>query len=300
MSEPLIITFNALVKARGVDSSGKRVIECEVSNEQVDAEGDIIEQKALLDSAEGFIKYGHIDIDHISELGPRIGISNPSAYIIGRPLEVIDMGQKRTGMIGEIMRSRDGSVNPEQNKYDEIWKSLQAEPPVAWRASIYGFPDPEGIIDCAESTCSSGATRYHITKMEWKSLALTRNPVNNAIKGCVRIVTAKAQMDWLKSGLMLPFSLGEQQHLQPGLNSLGQNPEPAFHIIPTPVSASELWDQYHQHFLKDCPHNIPNINSMEQFMQHFKQCCGSSSEASEILASALMWMVTKYNYHQTH
>jgi hypothetical protein len=292
MLEPLIITFDALVKARSTDSSGRRLIECEVSNQEVDLEGDVIEQKALLDSADYFIKYGHIDIDHISELGFRAGIKNPSSYIIGRPTEVKDLGNGRTGMVGEIMKSRDGSVNPEQNKYDEVWKSLQAEPPVMWRASIYGFPELDGVIDCSEVVCNSGATRYHITKLQWKSLALTRNPVNDAIKGCVQIISAKAQIDWLRKDMMMPFNLGETPRLAPAFNNLGQNQNPSFSM---PYSTSDLWQQYTEHMAKDCPHCHPGLNSSLSFMDHFSMCCGADPSQSEILANALMWMVTKEN-----
>lgn len=294
--EPIIITFPAVVKARAITSGGSRLIECEASNQEVDLEGDVIEQKALLDSAEGFIKYGHIDIDHISELGSRVGISNPSSYIIGRPIEVKDLGGKRTGIVGEIMRSRDGSINPEQNKYDEVWKSLQSDPPVIWRASVYGFPDPAGVIDCSDTICQSGATRYHITKMEWKSLALTRNPVNNAIKGCVTIVSAKAHVAWLRKGIMIPFSLGEDPKLQPPLmEDYGQNPQPSYRLT-APISTSQLWDQFNTHMLNDCPHCMPNINATLPFTDHFRECCGATPEMAEMLASALMWMITRQNH----
>jgi hypothetical protein len=258
------------------------MIECEASNEEVDIEGDVIEQKALLDSADDFIKFGHIDIDHISELGFRVGIKDPSSYIIGRPTEVLDLGEKRTGIVGEIMRSRDGGVNPTQNKYDEVWKSLQADPPVMWRASIYGFPDPSGIIDCSEMICRSGATRYHITKMIWKSLALTRNPINNAIKGCVQIRTAKAQIDLLQKDMILPFQLGDQSMI----------PQPAVRM---PQNAIDLWGQYKNHISVECPYCMPGLDATLPFSDHFSLCCGASPSQAEIFASALMWMITRDN-----
>jgi len=283
MPEPLIITFDALVKSRGTDSSGRRMIECEVSNEEPDLEGDVIEQKALLDSADEFIKYGNIDIDHISELGFRVGIKDPSSYIIGRPREVTDLGNKRTGIVGEIMRSQDGTINPTQNKYDEVWKSLQADPPVMWRASIYGFPELDGVIDCSEVSCSSGATRYHITKMQWKSLALTRSPINNAIKGCVKIVSAKAFIEALQKDMILPFQLGEQSMI----------PQPP---VPTPQNSIDLWGQYKNHMNYECPYCSPGLDSALPFTDHFALCCGAPPAQAEILASALMWMITKENF----
>ncbi len=199
----VVVDFSAIVKARE-DSDGRRKIEVEASVEDVDDEGDVIEQKALLDSAPSFIKHGMIDIDHFGEIGHRLGIPNPESYIIGRPLEVKDIGGKRTSVVGEIRRAANGVHNPALNKYDMIWDALSSKPPVEYRASVYGFPVPGSVIDCRNNSCDSPATRFHIKAMEWKSLALTRSPVNTKIKGPARIVKASAFLLELAKSLNMP------------------------------------------------------------------------------------------------
>ncbi len=193
--EAIIVSYPAIIKAQKTET-GERIVSVEASAESVDSEGDLITQKALLDSADSFVKTGHIDLDHLSEIGAQLGIQNPLSYIVGIPLEVypIDNGDgiKRTGVKCQIFTSKDGVHAPSKNKYDEFWDSLQTNPPTRWRASIYGFPKSDGLVDCTKSSCSSGATRYHVTGIDWRSLAFTKNPVNDHIKGFVKIESVKS------------------------------------------------------------------------------------------------------------
>ncbi len=200
MEKSVIIDFPVLIKSELHNE--KRIITLESSNESVDGEGDVILQKALMDSSETFIKNGHLDIDHLSEIGRSMGITNPSQYIVGVPLEVFDMGEQRTGVKGELFRNPDGTFDPDKYQYDMVWHSLQLEPPVRWRASIYGFPKSGMVKDCSKETCgTTGATRYLVEGLDWRSLALTKNPMNDQIKHEAKIVTAKAYAEaFLKQG----------------------------------------------------------------------------------------------------
>jgi hypothetical protein len=301
----VIVSIPAIVKAHQ-EKSGKRVLEVEASNEAMDDEGDVIAQKALLDSADVFVKNGHIDIDHISELGHRLGISNPESYIIGRPTEVKDLGDGRTGVVAEIRRSADGSHDPIRNKYDAFWDTMVSEPPVLWRASIYGFPDESGVIDCRESKCDSGATRYHITKMQWCSLAMTRNPVNTNIKGFAKIISAKAYIQALlksnqsttplamfmsDSGLDIPpqvppFDMGGGMPFVENSMANG-GPAAASAPFPSPRNLTDAIGQYHTHLKKDCAFS-QGLNTTPGFKAHFENCCGMHPDIAELFAHALM------------
>ncbi len=193
IEQSIIIDFPVMIKSN--TSSGKRIVTLEASNELVDGEGDVILQKALMDSADTFIKTGHMDIDHLSEIGLSMGIENPSKYIVGIPLEVFDMGEHRTGVKAEIFQNPDGSSDPDKYQYDMLWHSLQLNPPVRWRASIYGFPKSGMVKDCSKVTCNSDATRFLVEGLDWRSLAFTKNPMNDHIKHAAKIVTAKSYAD---------------------------------------------------------------------------------------------------------
>src|ERR1700723_62675 len=101
-SEPLIIQMPVIIKAH-VSKSGQRIIQFEASSATRDYEGDVIEQKALLNSADFFVKNGFLDVDHYCELGRNpdyswLGIKDPESWIVGKPLEVYDLGNYRTGV----------------------------------------------------------------------------------------------------------------------------------------------------------------------------------------------------------
>lgn len=192
----VIVDFPVIIKSYKEDD--RRIISLESSNEQVDSEGDVILQSALMGSKDSFVKTGHLDVDHLSEIGMSLGIASPEQYIVGVPLDVFDMGEGRTGVKAEIFRNPDGTSLPEKYQYDMIWHTLHLEPPVRWRASIYGFPKSGMVVDCSEEghVCSDySATRYLVKGLDWRSLALTKNPMNDHIKHSATVVTAKSYID---------------------------------------------------------------------------------------------------------
>lgn len=279
MTEAILVDLPCIIKSH-LDG-GKRMVSVHASSEARDGEGDIIEQGALLDSAAAFVARGHIDIDHYSEIGRRLGIMNPESYIVGRPVEVLDVGGGVTAVVGEIMRSKDGSIDIKTNRYDAFWQSLESNPPVQWRASIYGFPDKDGTIDCREDYCSSGATRYHIKSMDWRSLAFTRSPVNDSLKGVATIVTAKARIDQIIKdwGIDLAPAPDTGSTLPPSM-------------MPIPRTLDELWGQYGRH-MNYC-NNTTGFDSTLGFRLHFIGCCGCDPEHADILAHALMHLIRKH------
>ena len=191
-SEAIIAQFPIIIKS--LSKSGKRIIEFEASNQEMDYEGDVITQQALLNSADYFVKNGFIDQDHMAELGANpeyswLGIRDPESWKVGKPLEVFDLGDHRTGVKAEI---KSGLVNdPLTNKYDWLWQQLHNEPDT-WKASIFGYPGPDTEEGGCTADGKSCATRFLVKSFRWHSTALTRNPINKSIKHPVKIVMAKA------------------------------------------------------------------------------------------------------------
>jgi hypothetical protein len=261
LDRALVVRWPALIKAVTPDSSGRRIVECESSTEVMDMDGDVVMQKALLDSAEAFIATGHLDIDHKSELGHRMipPIADPSAYIVGRPLEVRAAEGGRTFVKGEIDRARDGAFDPNSHA-DALWASLMREPPVKWYASIYGFPTD--LDDCTRGACgaSPAASRFVIKAIDWRSLAFTRTPKNTALSSPTRIVTAKAYVaELMKSAY----------------------PEGAVQSIPQTMD-----DAY---AAADCPGcRVQEEPSLLGYRQHFEKCRGYPTGAADVMAHALM------------
>lgn len=127
----LVIEVPCVVKA--YTEQGRRLVEVEASCEEVDGDGDLVLQSALLASAASFCATGFIDYNHQAELAGRYGLPDGSRYIIGEPQSVLDLGYGRTGVVGELYSHSEEA--------DKIWKSLVFDK-VEWRASIYGLSAP--------------------------------------------------------------------------------------------------------------------------------------------------------------
>ena len=309
----VIIEIPMLIKASTQD--GRRIVELEASNESVDLEGDKIAQSALMKSRDSFLRSGHLDIEHYSEIGDRLDppIPNPASYIVGRPIDVVDLGNGRTGVVGEIAKSADGSYRPDLYKYDMLWESLNRNPPVKWLASIYGYPIPEEVIDCSATTCNNGATRYYVAGIDWRSLAFCKNPMNNHIVGAARVVSRKAFGELIKSNGFWPdgsdiFGANSAEPMlasmvgglpgSVGGSAIQANDDPQAHT-PTapmncPASIDEMWGEYQRHILRDCPaYDMTIGNTLGFFRDHYMQCRGLPFDKADILAHALMYVVKR-------
>lgn len=275
----IFLQIPVIVKAREED--GRRLVEVEASNEVKDSEKDIIKQAALLNSADSFVKSGHLDIDHLSEIGDRLGIQRPSDYIVGVPTKVKDLGGGRTGVVGELHQKG-------RAKADELWDSLKAMPPVRWQASIYGFPIPGQIVDCrvAKGGDFPEDTRYIVNGIDWRSLAFTRNPVNTAIKGAAQIVTAKSMLAIMKA--RMPFDMEKSS-----VETMVSMPAPVDYIL-SPRNREELMGHYLYHIKRGrCPFNDTGRSSIVDFTNHFCQCCGDPEWEADIKALALMHLLKR-------
>lgn len=276
LDRAIVARIPALIKAREPDASGRRIVEVEASTEEIDYDGDVILQSALMGSAREFVATGHFDIDHLSEFGARMGIPNPERFIIGRPMDVTARTGGRTFVKGEIARSSDGKFDPDTNVYDSFWASLRQDPPVIWYSSIYGFPTD--LDDCTKGQCSeSGAKRYLIKSIDWRSLAFTRTPKNTALSSPTRILSAKSYLIELAKAMKpeetrptTKFPLAEGMQGPPIGTQL-------------PNTMADVW------MAKNCTGCGANdYPSLLGYRSHFAKCLGFPPGAADICAHAVM------------
>lgn len=262
LDRAVVARIPALVKARLPDSSGRRIVEVEASCEKIDFDGDVVLQEALLGSAASFIATGHLDIDHKSEFGMRLGIPDPASYIVGRPLDVTKGPDGRTFVTGQISKSRLGMHDTARHRYDELWDALQQDPPVVYYASIYGFPtDYDSCGTNPQACAAAGATRLVIKGIDWRSLAFTRTPKNTSLQSPATIVTAKAYVLELAKAM---------------------NPAPT---IALPNTMQDVWAQH-----KDCPQcGVGAVPSLLGYRQHFAKCAGMTDGVADVTAHAMMY-----------
>lgn len=281
MSEACCIDLPMIVKARA--DIGERVIEVEASNEAVDSEGDVVLQAALLGASKSFVSKGHIDIDHISEIGGRYGVRDVQSWVIGKPLEVKDLGGGRTAVVAQLN---------DVSKANDVWGEISGGSN-EWRASIYGFPTFDGLVDASITKCDDApdAKRYVIKSIDWRSLALTKRPVNDAIAGSARIYTAKAfAKAFLDPALMSEIARAE-------IAKGEALTRPCAFLWP-PRNRIELLGQFTHHIANGkCefagPGNPDLGNSVAGFRDHFAICCCQDSDQADFQALALMQLLKR-------
>ncbi len=138
----------------------------------MDQQGEIVLAKALAESAPYYLKYGNLDLDHITQIGPKAGIPNYPAFETGRPVEVRVDGA-RTFVKGEIFQGA-GADNA-----NSFWASLTGTvPPQRWYPSVAGAVLPEG----RETRIQPNGDRVTLIKgVRWTNIGLSKTPVNSGV-----------------------------------------------------------------------------------------------------------------------
>lgn len=167
---PDFLSFDLMLKATASTEGGKRYIYFEASNEGVDQQGERVLAKALEESADFFLKFGNIDIDHYTILGPKIGMKDAMSYEIGRPVDVAVRGEK-TFVKAELYQGT-GHLAEQANM---VWESMTAlNPPARWYPSVGGAVLAKSIQIDPETKNKVAV----IDKVRWSNVGLSRTPVN--------------------------------------------------------------------------------------------------------------------------
>lgn len=273
----IMIQFPSLIKASMIGD--RRIIEFEASCASKDMEGDVITQDALLKSADYFLRQGMIDVDHYCELGRNpayswLGIKDPESWIVGKPLEVKDLGNYRTGVKAEIKQHPQGINDPLKYKYDWIWTKIKNEPGLFY-ASVFGYPG----IDTEEGGCTIGtdgrvcATRYLVKSFQWCSTALTRNPINKSLQHPVKIIMAKAfaaKMGNMELDILRPLEANKVFY------------------------RDQLRKSYFVHMLTECPETEKGDNvTTTTMINHFMKCEQIDYYLADVYALATLELINR-------
>lgn len=173
---PEFFSIGSMFKARPAMEGDKRVLYFEASNEGTDQQGEVIAAKALGDSADYFLKYGNIDIDHYTMLGPRLGIPDHQSYEIGRPIDVGQAGGK-TFVKAEVFQGE----GPAAKQANLFWSTLvDIKPAQRWYPSVAGPVLDRGI----DVDAKTGMRKAIIKKVRWVNVGLSKTPVNQHVGAC--------------------------------------------------------------------------------------------------------------------
>jgi hypothetical protein len=169
-------------KGGETDENGNFIFEVEASNENLDLQGQVVLQQALLDSKDHFLSEGVISYDHLQKRRGQNGEVIPDpAMIIGEPTNIRTEG-KRTIVVGKLYKSNEIAK-------DIIQKLKDGSTRV--RASVGGiFPK---IVKDAKSGIEK------ITSVLWNDLALTFAPVNATVSPVSNFVRSMEPYEFVKA-----------------------------------------------------------------------------------------------------
>jgi uncharacterized protein YegP (UPF0339 family) len=150
------------------DENGNYIFEVEASNEDLDLQGQVVLQRALLASKDHFLTEGVISYDHLHKRrGPNGETISDSSMVIGEPIEVKTDG-RRTIVVGKLYKSN-------ETARDLIQKLKDGSTRI--RASVGGI-FPKIVKDV-----KTGIEK--VTSVLWNDLALTFAPVNSHVSPVV-------------------------------------------------------------------------------------------------------------------
>ena len=192
------LSIGGMLKARPAEEAGRRYLYIEASNEAVDYQGEVILTRALSESADYYLRYGNVDLDHVTVTGPKRGPADYALYEIGRPVQV-KAERSRTMVKAELFT---GS-GPTATNANLVWDSLtRLNPPQRWYPSVGG-----AVLERSNEIDAQGNRRTVVTRVRWVNIGLSKTPVNLSVPTVSTVPYGVLAKSWGADGLDLTKAL---------------------------------------------------------------------------------------------
>jgi hypothetical protein len=115
-------------------------------------------------SADYFLKYGNIDLEHRTQVGAKAGISNYDLFEIGHPV-ALKMDGRRTFVKAEIYRGNSRVAE----WANQVWDSLtKVAPPARWYPSVGGevLEKAQGIDPATKAPRTGGEHAARVSQAD--------------------------------------------------------------------------------------------------------------------------------------
>jgi hypothetical protein len=198
---PDFISIESMLKATPAEEAGDRFIYLEASQEGRDQQNEVVLCKALQDSAEHFLKFGNLDIDHKSmpSVARQYGITDPEAWEIGQPVDV--KFKDGVTFVKARLYSGDTQLAARANM---VWDSMtKLNPPARWYPSVGGTV----LAKSAKIDPETKEKVAVVTKVRWTNLAISRQPVNQHVGMVATVPFGALAKSWTPDGLNLTKAL---------------------------------------------------------------------------------------------
>lgn len=168
--EDIFVSIPALINksmSGKIDKDGNYTFEVEASNENLDLQNQIVQQKALIKSKEYFLSNGIISDDHQHKVRKEDGtVESDKTKIIGEPISVWTDG-KSTFVKGKLYSNVEAA-----KPFIDLLKAGSSRV----KASVGGIMPKVKMNEDGSET---------VTSFMWNDLALTCSPVNSTVGSAV-------------------------------------------------------------------------------------------------------------------
>jgi hypothetical protein len=198
---PDFLSIEGMFKARPSEEKGERFIYLEASREARDQQDEIVLAKALEDSAETFLRYGNIDINHMSmpSVAKAHGITQPELWEIGVPDEVVVKGAS-TFVKARLYKGD----TPMAERANQVWESMtQLNPPRRWYPSVGGAV----LAKSVQTDPKTGQKIGVVSKVRWTNIGISQQPVNQHVSGIATVPFGALAKSWTPNGFAFLKSL---------------------------------------------------------------------------------------------
>ena len=198
---PEFISIEMLLKATPAQEGDTRFIYLEASREARDQQNDIVLAKALEDSADHFMKFGNVDLDHKSmpSIAKLYDIDRPELWEVGKPVDV-----RIDGVSTFVKAQLYSGDTPLAENANMVWDSLtKLNPPRRWYPSVGG----KILAKSAKVDPKTGDKIGVVSNVRWTNVALSAQPVNQHVGGVATIPFGVLAKSWGADGLDLVKAL---------------------------------------------------------------------------------------------
>lgn len=198
---PEYLSIEMMLKATPAQEGDRRFIYLEASREARDQQNEVVLAKALEESADHYLKFGNIDIDHKSmpAVARMHGIENPELWEVGAPVEVRVDGAS-TFVKAELFTGHSSLAE----KANMVWDSMtQLRPPRKWYPSVGG----KVLAKSVKLDPKSGEKIGVVSSVRWTNVAISQQPVNQHVGGIATIPFGVLAKSWGADGFDMAKAL---------------------------------------------------------------------------------------------
>lgn len=198
---PDFLSIECMLKATPAQEGGNRYIYFEAANEGRDQQDEVVLAKALEESADHYIRYGNIDVDHKSmpSVAKMYGIERPELWEIGTPVDVRFDGSST--FVKAQLFSGDTALAENANM---VWDSMtKLNPPRKYYPSVGGKVLAKSFKLDPETGDKIGV----VSKVRWTNVAISQHPVNQHVGGVATIPFGVLAKSWGAEGLDMAKAL---------------------------------------------------------------------------------------------